>query len=274
MDTRFWGPSGWCLLHLIAANPKQESPAAVKEWFELLEYVLPCKYCRASLSDYYANDPVPTKKQDYAKWLYRIHNRVNGKLREQKILLANDPHWSSIKQHYQTMLKEPCTENTMTGWDFFYSVAYTTPCPSVISSPMPDAPPDPTTPELRNRWGTMTREERIPYLEAWWSSLQEVLPYPRWRTAWSTLPKRPNTQKGRGDLTRWLYKAEKHICAQLKHDTPHTNYHQVCRELNTFSSNCGKQKVKVKTCRTSKKNARSTLKVRRSSIYKLTGGFL
>jgi hypothetical protein len=38
MDTRFWGPSGWKLLHLIAAEPTKD-PTAVLEWFGLLEYV-------------------------------------------------------------------------------------------------------------------------------------------------------------------------------------------------------------------------------------------
>jgi len=274
MDTRFWGPSGWRLLHMVAFQAPTLEKQKVHIFFENLPYVLPCKFCRASLSDYMASDPIPAKLDDYAEWLYRIHNRVNGKLREQKLIDTKDPSWQEIKTHYTTLLKQPCTENTMTGWDFLYSTAYTTPCPSVISAPMPDAPPSPKTPELRNRWGVMTREERIPYLEAWWNTLEYVLPFKRWRQAWSSLSKRPHTKLGRGDLTRWLYKAEKHVCKELKLTTPHSNYLQVCKELSTFSSNCGKQKVKVKTCRTAKKHAKNTLKVRRKTTYKLTGGFL
>lgn len=275
MDTRFWGPSGWRLLHMVAFQAPNLNSKAVHTFFETLPYVLPCKFCRASLSDYIASDPIPTNTDDYAKWLFRIHNRVNGKLREQKLITTKDPSWLEIKQHYTDLLNKPCTETTMKGWDFLYSVAYTTPCPSVISSPMPDAPPDIDTPELRNRWGTMLRAERIPYLEAWWNTLNKILPFKRWRDAWDSLPTRPTTAKGRGDLTRWLYKAEQHVCKMLKHSAgSHTNYFQVCKELNTFSSNCGKQKVKVKTCRTSKKHARTTLKNRRKSTYKHTGGFL
>lgn len=274
MDTRFWGPSGWRLLHSVAFQAPTLNKEEVHTFFENLPYVLPCKYCRASLSEYIASDPIPTNLNEYAQWLYRVHNRVNGKLREQKLLVTKDPSWTDVKNHYTALLSKPCTENTMLGWDFLYSVAYTTPCPSVISSPMPDAPPNPQTPELRNRWGTMTREERVPYLEAWWNTLPHILPFKRWRDAWKSLPSRPHTKEGRGDLTRWLYKAEQHVCKSLKNSTPHTNYFQVCKELNTFSSNCGKQKVKIKTCRTSKKQARNTLKVRRGSTYKLTGGFL
>lgn len=274
MDTRFWGPSGWRLLHMVAFQAPNLDKTAVHTFFENLAYVLPCKYCRASLCDYIASDPIPAASEDYAKWLFRIHNRVNGKLREQKLLETKDPEWSEIKAHYTTLLNKSCTENVMTGWDFLYSIAYTTPCPAVQSAPMPDAPPSLPTPLLRNRWSTMTREERIPYLEAWWNTLPKVLPFPRWRKAWSTLTKRPNTSLGRGDLTRWLYKAEKHVCSYLKNSTPHNNYLEVCKELSTFSSNCGKKKIKVKTCRTAKKQARTTLKVRRRTTHKLTGGFL
>jgi hypothetical protein len=259
---------------MVAFQAPSLNKAEVYTFFQNLPYVLPCKYCRASLSDYIASDPIPQAATEYAEWLYRIHNRVNGKLREQKLLEAKDPLWPQIKSQYTTLLKQPCTENTMTGWDFLYSVAYTTPCPSVTTAPMRNAPPHIKTPELRNRWGTMTREERVPYLEAWWNTLAHVLPFKRWRNAWSSLPTRPNTRHGRGDLTRWLFKAEKHVCKELKNSTPHSNYLQVCKELSTFSSNCGKQKIKVKTCRTAKKEARSTLKMRRQTTHKLTGGFL
>ena len=85
MDTRFWGPSGWRLLHLItfAYEPERDKKNVCK-FFHKLPYVLPCKFCRASLSEYMLEDPVedacasPEKLQ---RWLWRIHNKVTAKLR-------------------------------------------------------------------------------------------------------------------------------------------------------------------------------------------------
>jgi hypothetical protein len=71
-----------------------------------------------------------------------------------------------------------------------------------------------------------------------------------------------------------LFKMEEYLCAKLRENKHHENFSQVCSELSTFSSNCGKRKVKIKTCRAVKKHARNTLKHRRKSIFKLTGGFL
>ena len=269
MDTRFWGPSGWRFLHLVAFQTKNPH-----RFFELLPWVLPCKYCRASLHDYYAVDPVPTK--DYANWLYRIHNRVNGKLRDQKLLDAKDPSWTTVQNHYKDMIAKPCTRRRMMGWDFLFSVAYTTPGPTVASSPMPSAPPLETlnTPELRNRWGVSPREERLRFIREWWSLLPEALPFEEWRHVWKQyIPATPSLAQGRRKVTAWLYGAEKVMCRELKESQSHESFTGLCSELSTFSSGCGKSRnLKTKTCRAVK--GRHTLKKRRQTHYKMTGGFL
>lgn len=276
MDTRFWGPSGWRLLHLISfADIKQDQ---LHLFFKNLPYVLPCKFCRASLTDYYAVDPIPTHKKEYAHWLYRIHNRVNGKLREQKLITTEDPRWIDVKKQYQALYDSQCTKGGMIGWDFLFSVAFTTPCSEVISTPMPNAPPHSAlhTPELRNRWGVMTRKERLPYIDAWWKTLPHVLPIREWREAWlRVVPTSPSLESGRQAITAWLYKAETAMCSALKETAPHTSFNGLCKELKAFSSGCGKTRsVKVKTCRAKVTNARKTLKNKRRTAYFATGGFL
>lgn len=277
MDTRFWGPSGWRLLHLVAHAAPSLPQADLRTFFELLPYVLPCKFCRASLTDYYAADPIPSNANDYAHWLYRIHNRVNGKLRDQKLLKTPDPSWDEINKRYKDWLAAPCVKRRMVGWDFLFSVAYTTPCPAVPTAPMYGAPP-PTalkTPALRNRWSLIRREERIPFMARWWRLLPKVLPFAEWRAAWSkVVPAAPSLARGRKAITAWLYAAEKAMCAALKEDLPHDSFTGLCAELNTFSSGCGKRSRKAKTCRSKKTTARKTLKTRRSSKYKAVGGFL
>ena len=277
MDTRFWGPSGWRLLHLISfAAPDLPKPA-LHTFFQNLPYVLPCKFCRASLADYYAVDPIPKDALDFPQWLYRIHNRVNGKLRDQKLLETHDPQWKTVKKMYMDQLLAPCTKGRMVGWDFLFSVAYTTPCPAVQSSPMPGAPPRHTltTPALRNRWSVMTREERLPYIRDWWTALPAVLPLNEWRQAWlKYVPVVPSVLGGRRKITGWLYKAEQSMCAALKAEIPHDSFTGLCSELNTFSSGCGARNTRVKTCRAKKSNARTTLKQRRKFKFEATGGYL
>jgi len=260
MDTRFWGPSGWRLLHLIATAPPRRQTRA---FFQLLPYILPCKYCRASLTDYYAVDPVPstgTPHKDFAAWLYRIHNRVNGKLRDQNLLKTPNPQWPAIRAEYEALYKAPCTQKHIIGWDFLYSVVYTTPCEAVPSEPIPDAPPQLATPELRNRWNTMGREERITFISKWWDLLPHVLPYKSWRTAFYSAPKRPSLAAGHKAVTEWLFRVEQHACKMIHAPTNHTNFTGLCRKLSVFQSKCGAKKTrKTKTCRSKQTLKKRTL---------------
>ena len=277
MDTRFWGPSGWRLLHLISFQAKTLNQTDVYEFFKNLPFVLPCKFCRASLSDYYCEDPIPTNVSEYPKWLYRIHNKVNDKLRHQNLLDTPNPNWIDIKTRYNTWLQKSCSKQRMIGWDFLFSVAYTTPCPTFPSSPMPNSPPieQLNTPELKNRWGYMTREERIPYFKKWWEILPKVLPYDEWRNAWKQVVPTVPSLDGRKRVTSWLFQAEKAMCAKLQEKAPHNSYNELCSELQTFTSGCGKTRsIKVKTCRSEKTKGRSTLKRKRTQMYKATGGYL
>ena len=54
MDTRFWGPDGWKLLHSITENyptvPDKKNKDLYRKFFLSLPYVLPCVYCRKSLT--------------------------------------------------------------------------------------------------------------------------------------------------------------------------------------------------------------------------------
>ena len=278
MDTRFWGPSGWRLLHLITFGAHNIDTKHLKLFFHNLPFVLPCKFCRASLTDYYAVDPIPINKTEFPQWLYRSHNRVNGKLRDQKLLNTTDPTWVDVKKHYTQLYKAQCTKRGMIGWDFLFSVAFTTPCSEVISTPMPNSPPLNVlkTPELRNRWGTITNTERLPYIQAWWAVIPRILPIHEWRTAWQrVVPLPPSLESGRKAITAWLYKAETAMCAALKEAVPHTSFQGLCKELQAFSSGCGKTRsIKVKTCRSKITNTRKTLKKHRKSVYYATGGFL
>jgi hypothetical protein len=263
MDTRFWGPSGWRLIHLIAAAKRNESTP----FFELLPYVLPCKFCRASLADYYAADPLPAKESEYPEWIYRIHNQVNKKLRDQKLPTAPNPSWEAVRKKYEDWVQAPCTAHKMVGWDFLYSIAYTTPCRQVPSVPLPGAPTDLPTLELRNRWNQLTQEERLEKLREFWAAVPLALPFEEWRTAWTRAATRPPLKKGRKAVTKWLFQIEQSICKELSEPIDHTSSTTLCKELSQFESGCGKKRSQhLKTCRSIKKKARETIKRQRGGI--------
>jgi hypothetical protein len=277
MDTRFWGPSGWRLLHLVSFAAQDIPFQKLYRFFEMLPYVLPCKFCRASITDYYFADPIPRHASEFKHWLYRIHNRVNSKLRDQKLLESSDPEWREVEKRYNDWLKAPCSTRRMIGWDFLFSVAYTTPCPAVASSPIHGAPPISTLPTdaLKNRWGLLDREKRLIHIKQWWECLPAILPFVEWREAWkSNVPPLPSLKHGRKKITSWLYSAEKNMCAALQEESIHNSFIGLCSELSTFSSGCGKRSKKMKTCRAIKKHAKKTLKTRRTMKYKAIGGFL
>jgi len=183
MDTRFWGPSGWRLLHLIVATPLNNRKIEdINEFFRLVPFILPCKFCRYSLSSYYEKRPLPT--HNFEIWLYNIHNDVNEKLRSQNLLKEPNPTYKEIHDRYKEWSNTPCAPTKVLGWDFLFSVANTTPSRNSHSTPMNDAPTNAETPELRNKWNIMKYKERLPYIEKWWALVGRVMHFDRCLIAW------------------------------------------------------------------------------------------
>ena len=121
MDVSFWGPSGWQLLHLIA----QEGGKDAHEVLDIMPFILPCKYCRASAQEFWKqNKP----RGDLQKWLYEFHNKVNHKLIKQHAedpkchLPVPAPSFEQIQKRYHDILDSQPKE--IPGRDFLYSIAY------------------------------------------------------------------------------------------------------------------------------------------------------
>lgn len=256
MDTRFWGPSGWRLLHLVASTPTRSK--AVKEWFGLLEYVLPCKYCRASFHDYIRKlpltDDIIADPERFGRWMYDIHNMVNDKLRQQGLLKTPNPSWDSVKH---SKAKE------FVGWDFFTSIAFTTPGPGTHSIPLPGGKNAKTLAE-RNRYNRLTCAERLRLLRRWWTLIPAILPVPEWRRAWvrSLDSLKPPVSGGRQAMMKWLWALEEGVCSRLQCETHHDSLPQLETVCAAFESTCGTAK-RGKTCRTRKQRLRRFLTRRR-----------
>lgn len=254
MDTRYWGPSGWRLLHLISFA-KAQSPAAACRFFETLPYVLPCKYCRKSLSEYITEDPVDCAVREHrlSRWLWRIHNDVNAKLRAQRIPTAADPPFERVRALYEERLAAGCSRTVFDGWEFLFSVAEAHPMSRTgrSSAAIDGHPPADTmfdaTPLERNRWNMMLPEERLPFYQAFWEALPAALPFPEWRAAWRRAAGAGPVPDTRAELLKWLWGIRCRMETELDL-LNRTNYSCLCKELREMRSGCGSSR-RGRTCR-------------------------
>jgi hypothetical protein len=280
MDTRFWGPSGWKLLHLIAAEPIENKCHAIgiQKWFQLLEYVLPCKYCRASFHQYVRLQPLTLEivmdNHAFGRWVYDIHNRVNDKLRGQGLLTTPNPSWKEVHEQYTALHKTLCDGTPLLGWDFLTSVAFSTPAKDYKPIPMPDTPEEyqnsrswaALDKETKNRYNLLTREERLPSLKLWWRLLPVVLPCKFWRAAWDEAMHAAGMvplQRGRNAVMRWMWRIEENVCSELRCPTPHSSLPALQKEVSAFESGCSVAR-RGKTCRTLRKKQRSKVHKQRT----------
>lgn len=256
MDTRFWGPSGWRLLHLITFTYEQSSSEEVKDFFNLLPYVLPCKFCRASLSEYMEEDPIDPhldSQSSLTQWLYRIHNSVNKKLRGQGLLKERNPSFSSVKKVYEDRVREGCMRTTFEGWDFLFSIAENHPLTVSGSSPMPDMPEEikkSIDPKIRNRWNILSNEERMVFYTAFWKRVGDVLPFQEWRDAWQECSPEFERLKNKKRWKKELWRIR--CCLENRLELVNKDkYESVCKKLEEHTSGCNKKK-RAKTCRKKK----------------------
>lgn len=107
MDTRFWGPDGWLMLHstmyyLPEKLTETEKKKLIK-FIKLTPKLLPCKYCRISMSKYIKALPIEkyiSSKERAIEWIYKLHNKVNNKLRRQGYCITANPTLEQVNQVY------------------------------------------------------------------------------------------------------------------------------------------------------------------------------
>ncbi len=264
MDTRFWGPSGWKLLHTITFEytPSSYNDIVYTNFFETLPYILPCKFCRASLTDYYKEYPfkthdVLTKDINLKKWLYNIHNCVNDKLRKQGLNPSPDPKYADVKKLYEELIKCDWKQQLSTYWDFLFAVAYNHPKEaSKHSKPMPDCPPDVYKCKDKceqNKWNVLGLDDRLYWFRRFWSFLPAVLPEEIARKWEEVEEKNKPTLECRRSTLAWLWRMRCGLDTDFK--DPYTS---ICKKIASYSSDCGKKKRAI-TCR--KRRFNKTIKV-------------
>lgn len=258
MDTRFWGPSGWRFLHQIttAYEPRTQK-TAVQALFTALPFVLPCKYCRAHLTQHMKKEPLAPalqSKDTLAKWIYTIHNHVNAKLRSQGIPVHDDPSYAAVKKYYEETLEYGCTKTYFPGWEFLFSIAETHPLAkdSANSSPIPNSPPRSpgmTLDEL-NEYNLLTPRERFEQYTIFWSALCKSLPFEEWRSLWSDLEHEVGLDRAvsqRQSLVRSLWKLRCRMESEFELQNT-TKFADLCSTLSFYRSGCSTS-TKGVTCR-------------------------
>jgi hypothetical protein len=228
MDTRYWGPSGWQLFHLIAREPEAEKTLS------LLPTILPCKFCRASTLDFVAELPLstsPVTGDSTQRWLYEIHRKVNHKLRTQckndpKVINpAPDPTFEEVKEKYEAM-----KPTQVPGRDFLFAIA-------------------------RN-YTTENRDIHYNFL----NSLRTTYPFKelreRYEKYFSENPPALSTKQG---YMSWMYNLIAELSNTIKVEMP--TKREIRNLVGIYVSGCSKSTYRGKTCRGKKSSKRySTLR--------------
>ena len=250
MDTRFWGPSGWKLLHQATFDYCPSKRILYGRFLETIPYILPCKFCRTSLTDFYAlhnYKKALSSQPALVKWLYDIHNCVNDKLRDQSLHPEANPTLAQVKLMYATWMNAYTPlQRLATFWDFLFAVAYNHPKEaSKGSTPIQDCPPDAkrcADPCVRNRWNTMEPSQRMHWYTQFWDTLPAVLGdlEPAWRQSQTTTKRDLSCRRS---VVAWLWRQRCAMDPEFK--DPYTS---ICRRIASYSSGCAAAK-RAKTCR-------------------------
>jgi len=263
MDTRFWGPSGWRFLHLISVGYDTKNKKEMLAFLECLPFVLPCKFCRSSLITYYKDLPPEDaldSKEQLSKWMWKIHGKVNQKLRNQGQTIPPDPTYAMVKKIYSERLKYGCTKTDFPGWDFLFSIVENHPlAKGEKPTPMPGAPPlesiDPKDNEELLKWNYLDPEIRYQYVCKFWETLPSILPFLEWRILWNQHAKAfcKTTWSSKQEALKGLWEIR---CAMNKelYQLNKTSFRELCNDLKVHRSGCGKSR-NARTCRKKRKDS-------------------
>lgn len=91
-NQNIWGPYMWRSIHIIALNypysPSDQHKIACRQFFESLQYMLPCSICQKNFRQKLIDYPIQlNSRKDLFEWSVKLHNIVNGCLGKRQILL-------------------------------------------------------------------------------------------------------------------------------------------------------------------------------------------
>ena len=113
MMTSIWGPPMWHFLHIVSFNYPIKPTKIQKEhyynFFNNLQNILPCKYCRDNLTKNYTalplNMTVFKNRESLSKYVYNLHELINKMLGKVSNLSYNDVR--DRYEHFRARCLEP-----------------------------------------------------------------------------------------------------------------------------------------------------------------------
>lgn len=98
MITSIWGPPLWHSLHTISfsypVKPTKEDKKHYFNFFNNLQYVLPCNLCRDNMAKHLSKMPLTLKclknRETLSRWVYELHENVNTSLHKKSNLSYED----------------------------------------------------------------------------------------------------------------------------------------------------------------------------------------
>ncbi len=95
LGKKIWGPKAWHLLHSFSLHNSnlnefnKEKKHEYYLFYKTFIYMIPCKICRLHYKDMFEfHEPLIEKeitKKSLSKWVWKIHNKVNGRLGKKEI---------------------------------------------------------------------------------------------------------------------------------------------------------------------------------------------
>ena len=95
-----WGPIFWMTIHLTALgysnSPSYSEKRAAKEFFEGLQFLLPCPICREHYREHITEKPITPfldSRKALFSWTVQLHNAVNKKLNKPEFTETEALHY-------------------------------------------------------------------------------------------------------------------------------------------------------------------------------------
>lgn len=245
MNTSSWGPRAWLYLHSVAQNYDKlnikNKKRLFKNFFEYLQYTLPCIYCRKSYENFIQELPIDDfldNREDLAHWMYQVHNKVNNKLRNQGLLKTANPSFEQVYKKYERILKNndlKNAEHTRNMWYFLHTVAYNY---------------DPDKHNKKN-------------YQMFYNLVADTLPYGQkfekvFKEALNVFPLTDVCLMARENLTAWLYLVHEYVNKKL--GRPMISYPATCSKYEKIRAKCNAKKGSPGTCKLPEKINRCSAK--------------
>jgi len=118
LSPKCWGPTAWHFLHSVAMGyPEINTDANIalqyKTFFQSLEFVLPCEWCKIHYKNNLTTLPIDSyldSRKNLALWVYKFHNLVNGAT---NVSPSSVPTFDEVYAKYDKF-RAPCDNESKT----------------------------------------------------------------------------------------------------------------------------------------------------------------